>query len=531
MWFGTLPSGEAEGAILAHGVRLPEGHFAKGRVLSDADIARLRTAGIDHVTVARLEPGDIGEDEAAARLAARLCGAGTSASAPFTGRVNLFADTDGVAVIEAAAIHALNRRDEAVTIATLPPFTPVRAGQMLATVKIIPFAVSEKVVTDLEWMMAGPAPVSLSPWQGLSVCLIQTVLDGTKHSVLDKTEMVTAARLDAVGARLARTLRLPHQVDGLTDALSHVTEDMVLVVGASAITDRRDVIPAALTAAGGTIRHFGMPVDPGNLLLLGEMDGRPVLGLPGCARSPKLNGVDWVLQRLCAGLPVAPSDIMGMGVGGLLAEIPGRPQPRSAAPRRAQIAALVLAGGSSRRMGPENKLLLPFQGRPILRHVVEAALASQAGPVLVATGHQADRIHAALVGLDLALTHADAHEDGLSATLRAGLAALPEDIDGVMVLLGDMPLITPAEIDRLIAAFNPAEGRRICVPVQGGRRGNPVLWDRTLVADIMALSGDHGARSLLDQHPDMICEVPMANPGIHLDIDTPDDWTTLNAGG
>src|SRR5262249_57563189 len=103
---------------------------------------------------------------------------------------------------------------------------------------------------------------------------------------------------------------------------------LVLIFGASAIPDRRDVIPAAIEAAGGNVEHFGMPVDPGNLMLIGSAAGRAVLGAPGCARSPKENGFDWILARLLCGLPVRRSDITGMGVGGLLMEIVTRPQPR-----------------------------------------------------------------------------------------------------------------------------------------------------------------------------------------------------------
>src|SRR6202011_4010190 len=128
--------------------------------------------------------------------------------------------------------------------------------------------------------------------------------------------------------------------------------ELVIVFGASAIADKRDVIPAAVEAIGGRIEHFGMPVDPGNLLLIGEARNRPVLGAPGCARSPKENGFDWVLMRLLAGLPVGRGDINGMGVGGLLMEIVTRPQPREEpSPSGKRTAALLLAAGRSTRMG------------------------------------------------------------------------------------------------------------------------------------------------------------------------------------
>lgn len=531
MWFGPVPVAQAEGAILAHGVHHADGRFAKGRVMRAADIAVLNQSGIETVTVARLEPGDIGEDDAASRVAARLAGPHLTVSAAYTGRVNLFAAQDGLVTIDSATIHALNRVDEAVTIATVPPFTPVLVGQMVATIKIIPFGLKESIISNMEWMLAGTGPVALAPWAGLSAGLIQTMLPGTRARVLDKSVAVMADRLAAIGGDLTGEVRVPHAVEPLAEALREAEGDIVLVIGASAITDRLDVIPAALEAVGGRVRHFGMPVDPGNLLLLGELHGRPVLGLPGCARSPRLNGVDWVLQRLGAGLPVDAAAIMGMGVGGLLAEMPGRPLPRALAtalPRAPRIAGLVLAGGFGRRMGDGgNKLLRPWQGKALVRHVTEAALAAQLVGVTVATGHQADAVAATLSDLAVDIAHAPDHAAGLSATLKAGLSALPEDIDGVIVLLGDMPRITSGIIDRMIAAFSPDDGRAIIVPTSEGRRGNPVLWDRTYMAEMMALTGDVGARVLLTRHADHVCELDVGDDGVLLDVDTPDALSAL----
>ncbi|MFY8092903.1 MAG: NTP transferase domain-containing protein [Niveispirillum sp.] len=532
MLFGPVAVADAEGAILAHGVHHADGRFPKGRVISTDDVATLTRSGIETITVARLESGDVGEDEAASRIAVRLAGPHLTISAAHTGRVNLFAAADGLALVEAATIHALNRVDEAVTVATVPPFTPVLKGQMLATIKIIPFAVSDSIIANLEWMLAGAGPVSLAPWTGLSAGLVQTILPGTKPQVLDKSVSVTAARMAGIGGDLLGEVRVPHAVAPLTDALRTTGGDILLVIGASAITDRRDVIPAAIEAAGGKVLHFGMPVDPGNLLLLGTLDGRPVLGLPGCARSPKLNGVDWVLQRLGAGLTVDASAIMGLGVGGLLAEIAGRPLPRALAtalPRAPRIHGLVLAGGFGRRMGDGgNKLLRQWRGQPLVRHVVQSAISAQLAGVTVATGYQEGDIRRVLEGLSIDFAHASDHGDGLSATLKAGLTALPDDIDGVMVLLGDMPRVTAAIINRMVAAFSPADDRAIILPTCGGQRGNPVLWDAAFIPDMLALTGDNGARTLVAAHAALVCEVAVEETGVLLDVDVPDDLARLD---
>ncbi len=261
-----------------------------------------------------------------------------------------------------------------------------------------------------------------------------------------------------------------------------------------------------------------------------------MLGLPGCARSPKLNGFDWVLRRLAADVPINRADIMAMGVGGLLTEIPSRPLPRAQAAAQAEIeaatrpgapgtpkiAAIVLSGGQSRRMGARNKLLAEIDGTPMVVRVVNAALASQAGPVIVVTGHQRGDITEALSGRDVILTDNPAYADGISTSLKAGLAAISDDVDGAMICLGDMPLVSADLLDRLIAAYNPTEGRAIVVPTREGKRGNPVLWDRRFFAEMGAVAGDVGARHMIGEYAEFVAEVETEDEAVLIDIDTPD---------
>jgi molybdenum cofactor cytidylyltransferase len=274
-----------------------------------------------------------------------------------------------------------------------------------------------------------------------------------------------------------------------------------------------------------------MPVDPGNLLLLGSLNGKPVVGLPSCARSPKVNGFDFVLQRLFAGLPVGREDIMRMGVGGLLQEIPTRPQPRDAERttlRAPRIAAVVLAAGLSSRMG-SNKLLAEWRGKSLLRWSVETAIKSEARPVIVVTGHESAKVEAALKGLDVRIVHNLHYASGLSASLKAGIRAVPVNSDGAIVVLGDMPEIAPSLIDRMIAAFSPPDGRSICVAMHEHRRGNPVLWARRFFPEIEALNGDAGAKDLIAAHEDMVCDIE-TDGAVLRDIDTPDALAALRAG-
>ncbi|MGC2857390.1 molybdopterin-binding protein [Novispirillum sp. DQ9] len=331
MIFGDMPVAEAEGCVLAHSLLVGGRKWAKGRVLAAADVAALHAAGFACVVAARLEPFDVGEDAAAARLAAAAAGPGLRLGAATTGRVNLRAEADGLLLVDAPAVHRLNAVTEAVTLATLPPWQPVTAGTIVATLKIIPFAVPEAAVAACT-----PAvpPLRVASWRGVTAGLVQTRVAGTKEGVLDKTAGATAHRLASCGGVLAAEERCAHRPDAVAAALRALRGrgcDLLLMVGASAITDRGDVLPVAVERAGGRVVHLGMPVDPGNLLMLGDWDGVAVLGLPGCARSPRLNGADWVLWRLAAGLAVGPADIMGMGVGGLVSDVPGRPMPRAKA--------------------------------------------------------------------------------------------------------------------------------------------------------------------------------------------------------
>ena len=332
MRFGRIPIAEAEGAISVHTLRFGDIALKKGSLVTADAAFRLSAHGIETLVAARLEPGDVGEDEAAARLAAAVADDGIRLDEAFTGRANLFALAGGLLAIDAAQVDAINAIDESVTLATLPNWRPVVADEMVATVKIIPFAVPGSALDEAIGAAVGRPVVRVLPWRVERVAVASTLLPGLKPSTVDKTLRVLVDRLAPAGAAVTDERRCPHETDALAAVLRELVAgpaEFVVVFGASAIADRRDVIPAAIEAAGGTVEHFGMPVDPGNLLLVGSLGGKPVIGAPGCARSPKENGFDWMLHRLLAGLPVRRADVTGLGVGGLLMEIVSRPQPRA----------------------------------------------------------------------------------------------------------------------------------------------------------------------------------------------------------
>jgi molybdenum cofactor cytidylyltransferase len=528
MKFGSVPVAEAVGATAVHSIRHGDFVLKKGTLIGPAEIAALRTAGIKEITVARLDPGDVSEDEAAADIAAAIAGEGVRTDRAFTGRCNVFGERAGILVVDKDAVDALNRIDEAVTLATLPAYKPVVEGEMIATVKIIPFAVAKTARDRAVAAAAKARPViRVVPYRLRKVGVVSTLLPGLAPKVIEKTLKITATRIAPAGATIIAEKRVPHDQATLARAIDELLKagaELVIVFGASAIADRRDVIPAAIEAVGGDIEHFGMPVDPGNLMLIGKARGQPVLGAPGCARSPKENGFDWILMRLLAGLPVTRADVTGMGVGGLLMEIVTRPQPREERAPQAgrRVAALVLAAGRSTRMGAVNKMLAEIGGKPLVRIAAEQAAASHAQPVIVVTGHEREKVEAALKGLPVRFVHNPDYAEGLGTSLKAGIAAVPEDVDAAIVCLGDMPQVDAALINKLIAAFDPERGALVVVPSIDGKRGNPVVWSRRFFHDLMAIQGDVGARHLIGNYAEAVVEVPVAGGAALTDVDTPE---------
>lgn len=540
MIFGEFPCAAAEGVRLAHTLKLPHLLLRKGTVLSATDVAALEAAGIAAVSGARLAAGEIDEDRAAQAVAGMLAAAGIAPRPPYTGRCNLYAQTPGVLCVDAGRIDRLNRISEAITLATRPQHACVGKDQRIATVKIIPFAVDQQAIAAWRELIGAEPPLRLAPLQPRRAALILSVSSSTTERMLAMTVDATRGRMAALGGTLALELRCGHDSAAVAKSIRQALAagcDLLLILGATISKDRGDVVPAAIAAAGGVIEHFGMPVEPGNMLLTARIGEVPVFNLPGCARSRAHNGVDLLLQRLSAGLPLAPRDIMGLGVGGLIqawegdeaetADEPGEPPPPHllpAAPPR--IAALVLAAGRSTRMGERNKLLCEVDGVPLALRVANAACASRACQVMVVTGFEAERVEAALVGRPVSFTHNPDFAQGMATSLRRGLRALPADVDGVIVLLADMPGISAADIDRLLDSFDPAHPA-ILVPEHGGRRGNPIVWPERYFAEMAALSGDTGARGLLERHAGNVRSVAVASAAIFADVDTPEALAAL----
>ena len=536
MKFGKVPVNEAKGGILAHSTRLSGRMLKKGRLLTDDDIALFTKEGISQITVARIEPNDIPENEAATLITKILAGKNVEATNAFTGRCNLISTKNGLLLLDTEKLNTINLIDESVTIATSEQYKLTAAGQLVATIKIIPFAITQTVLNLVKEVIAEEPLISIAPFKNKSLGLIMTRLPGMKETTLDKTLETTKNRINKFNSKIIEEIRCQHTEEAVTHAIKSIQQsncDIILIFGASAVVDRADVLPAAVTKAGGRVEHFGMPVDPGNLLFIGYIGESPIIGMPGCARSSKLNGFDWVLWRLLADVPVTARDIMLMGSGGLLKEISERGQLRQlgnseiSIAREQKIIGLLLAAGSSKRMGNKNKLLSEINGTKMIVHVAEQIKKSKINQIIVVTGYEAAQIQSSLKHLITNFVHNPKHNSGLSTSVKIGLTSIPDDIDGVIIFLGDMPLIKSNHIDSIIEAFNPTEGRSICVPVCGRKRGNPVLWGKQYISEILSITGDVGAKHLLDEYSHQISEVNVDDDGVLFDVDTPEGLNIL----
>ncbi|RVJ39945.1 NTP transferase domain-containing protein, partial [Sinorhizobium medicae] len=440
----------------------------------------------------------------------------------------------GLFVANRAVVDLLNRIDPAITLACLADHVAVEAGDMVATIKIIPLAVQQVLVEQAQALLRADRAFEVKPFTPRRAALVATELPSLKSQVMDKTRAVLTTRLLQSDSRLDSERRVAHTTEAVAAAIVEAasTHDLIIVFGASAVADPDDVIPAAIRRAGGVVEHVGMPVDPGNLLVLGRLGEIPVLGAPGCARSPRENGFDWILDRLLAGEWPSSEDITGFGVGGLLKEIPTRPQPREgiADKRAGPVELVVLAAGRASRMGPEgrHKLLAEFEGMPLVRRSVEAAIGAAPGRVTVVTGHREAEIQAALAGLSANFVSNPDYAGGMASSLIAGLSALDTGAGGMLVMLADMPGITSEHLAELIAAFEVESGRAVVRAVAGGQRGNPVILPKETFHAVRQLVGDVGARHIVERCGLPVIDVELG-PAARLDLDTPE--AILAAGG
>lgn len=537
MKFGPCALSDCLDAILVYAVDLPDGRIAKGTCLTSDHLSRLRANGIDDIIVARLEDGDLGEDAAADMIAKAMMPANVRLSVAATGRVNIYATQRGLLRVDRLRLRDINMVDEGITLSTVQHNQLVEAGDLIATLKIIPYSVAETAVATVIGLGAGEPVISFHALRPRSFGLIQTRIPGMADKILKATEQTAKQRLNQLGCALVDSRVVAHEAAAINQAITASRANgpaVMLIAGGSAIADRRDEVPMGVIAAGGRIDHFGLPVDPGNLLMLSHIDEMPVIGMPGCARSIKMNGFDWILHLLLADLRIDAAEIADMAAGGLLMEIVSRPLPRRMVGRRqisnATIGGVILAAGQSRRMGAQNKLLAEIDGVPIIRRTAQALLDGGLNDLVIVTGHEHRLVAAALDDLPVTCIYNDEYQSGQASSVACGVRHHQNGSHAaVLIALGDMPLVRPELIAALLRDHSslPDATDRITLPVFDGRRGNPVIWGRGFFDELVALTGDAGGRIIFAENKNAVNSLGWPDDSIHLDIDIPEALAPL----
>jgi len=537
MNFGKVDTEKANGLILAHTHSGDDWVFKKGRKLSKADCILLLSKGINYVIAAELGRDDVNENDASYKIASLLSGDNTILTTAFTGRSNLKALADGVVLINKELVDKLNSLDESIAVSTLHDMDRVNKGQVVATIKIIPFAVSKLIMDQAEEVLKETSPViNIKPFLGLKTILINTQGPSLKDSIIKKTNEITNQRIETLGGQISKIELCRHDILSISNKISNLLDDkpdLILICGSSVSMDRNDIVPQAIIKSGGTIIHFGMPTEPGNLVVVAEINSLPILVLPGCARSSKRNGIDILLERIFSNLPLGSSQITALGVGGLIKEkMAVRKSNKLKSSNLKQknnynISAVVLAAGQSRRMSGANKLLKTIEGIPLIRRVVLSILGSGVSQVVVVTGFEKESVEDSLSGLDVDFSYNDDYKKGLSSTLKIGIEAVNNNADGALICLGDMPAVNSEHIDLIVEPFNPQLSRSIIVPKHYGMQGNPVLWGRQFFNSMLKLNGDIGARRLIELNEEFVYEVEFEDTATQIDLDTQLEWTTF----
>jgi len=498
--FGSIPIDQALGKILAHSYQTSEGRIRKGQILNETQVTALQNEGLTHIIGATLTTDDAHEDTAAMAIAKALAGVNTRLGLAATGRVNIHATADGMLMLHAEDIHRVNVINESITVATLLPDGFVVAGQIIATVKIIPYGIQNSVLSSV--LDAIGSGLSVHAIQAKRACLIQTLLPSMNNKVMEKTRRVTENRLLQRRTSLVSEQRPAHSTDAVSRALDQAqtaNPDWILIFGASAISGRL-----------------------GNAI---------VVGMPGCARSARYNGIDKVLDRLACGVSIDNEWVARLGVGGLLKEMVDRPQPRVVPKAKPLVSALVLAAGSSTRFGADNKLFAKSQGKTLIHHVLQSIAKSHVADITIVTGYQHKKLEQAVRDLSYEkiqnIVYNDAYKTGMASSVVRGFSALI-DSDAIVVCLADMPKVSSHVINSLVHAFLQNPDKAIYIPMYKGQRGNPVLVAKRLFDSVLGLEGDTGARALANQFSDSTLEVKTDDHGVRQDVDTTQDLQALD---
>ncbi len=529
MKFEKIKTTDAIGTVLGHTHRLKTDQgisqrLSKGTLLNAKHIDMLLQAEVDSVMVAVLETDDILENSAVERLARLFQGAGVGVESPRQGRCNLYALHRGVLDYDVSLIHRLNALDWRVGMA-IEYGGVIEAGTVFASIKVIPYAVPRSVLDAWELELKSGSGVEMYPLRRRHVALIVSQ-HSDQPSSIQRIVDVHRSRIEGLGSQIDRVCRCEHTVASIAQSLqSVVTEgwDLVLFYGATAVVDVDDVLPLAIRSVGGEVERVGMPVEPGNMLLLGRMLECPIIGVPRCAQHIQQSGLDLVLARALSGASLSSVDISRLGVGGYLKNNPSTVVPKEPGHK---IGAVVLMAGLSSRMKGANKLSMSIPTpdedghTTVAVQTVKGILSAGYAPVVVVTGHQETEIRELLQGLPVRFVHNPAFADGMGTSIAKAFSVL-SGWDAGLLALGDMPFVSPTILKEMYQRSMESP-EHIVVPVHNGRRGHPIVFPSSLFAELQQCTGDVGARSVLQSHQDIIERVNVSDTSIFWDVDTED---------
>ena len=529
MKFSKISVKYALNNILAHSIVIDGKRLNKGKILNNKDILHLKKNKIEKLTCAILDKNDIQEDTAANQIIKNFKNNKIAVEKAFTGRANILAAKSGLLVIDEEKINKFNKISTDITIATLRNYVKVEKGEMIATIKIISFSVPDNKLKRINNLNLQTS-LTIFPFQEKKCGLILTQGYQENDKLNSLSEKRIRERLIKNNCKLIISIKCKHDKNEIAKKISLLKEknfDIIFILGASAIVDERDEIPEAIKFNGGKIIRFGMPVDPGNLLLIAK-DKVPIIGLPGCARSPALNGFDWILERLVADIEITSMDISKMGIGGLLKTRKSQ-KNKNATNITYKICNIILAAGKSKRMNKKNKLLSKIKNSNLISKVVSASTNSNSAETIVVVGHQRELLEDNLKRFNVKLIFNKQYNQGMSSSIKMGISSLPEDCDAVIIMLGDMPDISTKLLNSMIDSFNPELKKYIIVPTYKNKLGNPALISRMFFPDILKLKGDYGAKSIIKQNMNIVSKLPQRTAATLLDIDNHSELKTYLA--
>ncbi len=518
---------QIKSAILGHGLVWNNQKFPKSSPLENF----LNNAEIPEnyqFHVAYPDNNDWHEQKITEQLANDFLGENIKCEITKSGRVNFIAKIDGILHFNTENLDKFNELTPEITMATRPYCTQIYQGEIVASCKIIPYFVAGNIVKK-SMVLAKKSCLNISPLQGGKAHLIFTYLEEIPPQKLQKSAQIFQKRLLKYNYEVGKISNVRHHCQELSEFLTQIPPkdfDLIAIMGAVSIADINDIVPKALINCGGKIIRYGMPVDPGNLLLLGEISNCPFLGLPGCAKSPKFNGLDFILQRLAARINITSKDIAQLGKIGLLPENYDRGALRAVNyPVASKPLIAILAAGKGERMAQDlAKPLTIFRDKALLEWVIDninQALPSKDIIIIVNDSPQGKQVQEFCLTKQYKFIINNQYNEGIASSLRLAVNYASQTHSALMVFLADMPNITPKTIATIWQEFQRDTQNIMAVqPKFGSQLGHPVVFNPRIFSELAKLSGDTGAKTFMENLSDYRRIIDTLDAGVIQDGDT-----------